>query len=284
MSLSSQPLFLFGAGYSGQYLARIWQGPVYASYRSPSSRAEIEQLGLIPVDAQSPEAIAAIIDDAHILVSPPPDAHGCPALRALHPVIAQAASVTYLSTTGVYGDRAGGWVFETTPPRPGQTRSQRRLAAEQDWIAARPDICIARLPGIYGPGRSAFDRLAQGTARRIIKPQQVFSRIHVEDLATALLALIGQGANGIFHICDDVAAPPQDVIAFAATCQGSDAGPEISILDPSLSDMTRSFYAECKRVSNAKIKAVTGWVPRYPSYREGLKAINAGVIASAVER
>ena len=275
MRLSPAPLFLFGAGYSGQYLARIWQGPVYASYRSESSRALIDRLGLIAVDALSAKAIAAIIGGAHVLVSTPPDSDGCPALRMLHPVIGQAASVTYLSTTGVYGDRAGGWVFETTPPRPGQARSQRRLAAEQDWAAIRPDVCIARLPGIYGPGRSAFDRLAQGAARRIIKPQQVFSRIHVEDLATALLALIQHDASGVFHICDDVAAPPQDVIAFAAACQEVDAGPEIPISDASLSDMARSFYAECKRVSNSKLKAVTGWTPRYPSYREGLTAIQA---------
>ena len=166
--------------------------------------------------------------------------------------------------------------MEWSAPNPQSERAKRRLAAERAWQARSDRVSIVRLPGIYGSGRSAFDRLTNGRARRIIKPGQVFSRAHVEDIASGIHALIGSGARSVFNLCDDLAAPPQDVIHYAAALAGIEPPPEIRIEDADLSPMGRSFYAECKRVSNARLKAVAGWRPKYPTYREGLKAIIRG--------
>lgn len=212
---------------------------------------------------------------AHLLVSAAPDEKGCPAWRTLSDYADEAASVTYLSTTGVYGDLDGGWAMEWSPTQPSSKRGERRVQAEQAWQSASPRVRLVRLPGIYGPGRSAFDRLESGSARRIVKPGQVFSRIHVEDIAGGLLALIKAQAFGAYNLCDDLAAPPQDVISHAAELMGTEPPPEIAFDEAELSPMARSFYSECKRVSNARIKATTGWRPLYPTYREGLSAILA---------
>jgi nucleoside-diphosphate-sugar epimerase len=190
--------------------------------------------------------------------------------------------VTYLSTTGVYGDLGGGWAFEWSEPTPQSRRAKARALAEDQWRAATGGrVRIVRLPGIYGPGRSAFDRLREGTARRIVKPGQVFSRVHVDDIASGLLALhqrpeAAEQAGGVFHLCDDEPAPPQDVIAHAAELLGMAPPPEIPIEEAGLSAMAASFYAECKRISNARTKAALNWRPKYPTYREGLAAILAG--------
>lgn len=273
MTDQSQPLFLFGPGYSGQALAAIWDGPAFGSVRSAESRQKLAGTGVQPVGIDDPDTLQSALKGTHVVISAPPRDEGCPALKALADKVSAAESITYLSTTGVYGDLHGGWVMEWSPVSPGSPRATRRVKAEEAWAKACPDLRIVRLPGIYGPGRSAFDRLREGRARRIEKPGQVFSRIHVEDIASGLKALLTSKATGVFHLCDDEAAPPQDVIAYGAQLLGIQPPPLIPFEGADLSPMAKSFYSECKRVSNARVKAVTGWRPQYPTYRDGLRAI-----------
>lgn len=272
----SEPLFLFGAGYSGQALARLYPGRVMASFRSEKSREKLSEASIEAIDLNQQDALRRSVRGAHLLISAPPDEAGCPAFQRLSEFSNTAASITYLSTTGVYGDLRGGWAMEWCAPKPQSDRARRRVAAETAWRRVAALVRIVRLPGIYGPGRSALDRVRQGTARRIIREGQVFSRIHVDDIAAGLLALLKSERAGVFHLCDDEAAPPQDVIKYAADLTGVPPPPEIAFEDADLSAMARSFYAECKRVSNAKIKAATGWRPLYANYRDGLSAILAG--------
>ena len=274
MTDPSDPLFLFGPGYSAQKLAEVWPGPAFGSVRSDDKRAKLELQGIAPVSIRDTAALGGFVSGSHLVISAPPNEQGCPALQLIGAATARsAASVTYLSTTGVYGDRQGGWVAEWSDPAPGSERASRRHAAERAWTDAYPNVRLVRLPGIYGPGRSAFDRLRSGRAQRIVKKGQVFSRIHVDDIAEGLKALILAEGEGVFHLCDDMAAPPQDVITHAAGLIGVDPGPLIDFDDAELSDMARSFYSECKRVTNARAKAVSGWRPSFPTYREGLAAI-----------
>lgn len=274
----SEPLFLLGPGYSGHALARIWPGKVYGTVRSERSRDKLAGSVIEPVEINQPDALKRCVAGAHLVISAPPEATGCPAFDLVGAHIASTRSVTYLSTTGVYGDLRGGWAMEWTAPNPTSDRARRRVQAEQIWSSASEAVRIVRLPGIYGPGRSALDRVRSGKARRIVRDGQVFSRIHVDDIATGLKALLGAGQTGVYHICDDEAAPPQDVIAFAADLLQVAPPPEVPFEQADLSDMARSFYSECKRVSNAKIKAATGWRPSYPTYREGLSAIHESEI------
>lgn len=210
-----------------------------------------------------------------VLVSIPPDADGDPGLKAVEAAgLKPGAWVGYLSTTGVYGDRGGGWVCEDSALAATAARSVRRIAAERGW--ARHGAQLFRLAGIYGPGRSALDRLRAGDAQRIIKPGQVFSRIHVDDIVSALRLSMTHPAPGrAYNLCDDEPAPPQDAIAFAAHLLGVPPPPETPFDAATLSPMAASFYADNRRVSNARAKAELGWRPRYPSYREGLTAILA---------
>lgn len=230
---------------------------------------------LKPVSSADEADLRTATNGAHVLISSPPDENGCPALTALGAFADAAASVTYLSTTGVYGDLGGGWAMEWSTPRPQSERARRRAAAERAWQQTVDTARIVRLPGIYGPGRSALDRVRGGSARRIIKDGHVFSRAHVDDIASGVQALIRCDARGPFNLCDDLAAPPQDVIGFASELLGLEPPPGTRFEDTVLSPMARSFYSECKRVSNARLKAVTGWRPRFPTYRDGLSAIHA---------
>jgi len=186
------------------------------------------------------------------------------------------AWIGYLSTVGVYGDHGGGWVDETTPLKPVSQRSVERVAAEGAWeaIAASRGVPLAilRLSGIYGPGRNAFVNLAEGKARRLVKPGQVFNRIHVEDIAGSLQLLADDAIGGIFNVTDDEPAPPQDVVEFAAKLAAVPVPPEIDFDTATLSPMARSFYGENKRVSNARMKR-TGYTFSYPTYREALAAL-----------
>jgi len=280
-------LFVFGYGYSARALARHLGWPVVATARDAEKAAALEAEGVIPLDPADREALAAALADATaILVTAPPDDHGCPGLSALVPALAEANAypdwIGYLSTTGVYGDREGGWVFETSPLAARSIEGARRVRAERDWLEVARGMGLTtqvfRLPGIYGPGRSAFERLATGKARRIVKPGQVFSRIHVDDIASGLAASIAAPrAGGIYNLCDDEPAPPQDVIAYAAELMGVEPPPE-EPWDPA--DPSR-FYAENKRVSNARAKAELGWRPAFPTYREGLAAIFKALPRSA---
>jgi nucleoside-diphosphate-sugar epimerase len=217
-----------------------------------------------------------------VLVTAPPDAEGCPGLRTLVPVMARTGAfpdwLGYLSTTGVYGDRQGGWVFETSRIAAQSMEGARRAAAERDWLQVGAGmgltVAIFRLPGIYGPGRSTLDRVREGRARRISSPGQVFSRIHVEDLAEGLAASLARPrAGAIYNLCDDEPAPNSQVIAHAAALLGQAPPPEIPLAEAKLPPQAQRFYAETKRVSNARAKAELGWRPHYPTYREGLGAI-----------
>jgi nucleoside-diphosphate-sugar epimerase len=241
--------------------------------------------------SSSPELRQAIGQADTALVSIPQDEDGDPVLRACDDALIGAPhlrSVVYLSTVGVYGDRAGAWVDEATPPDPDSGRGRNRLAAEQGWqdLGKNRGIAVAvlRLAGIYGPGRNALLQVAGGKARRIVKPGQIFNRIHVDDIAQAIDAAFSRRAHGIFNVADDEPSPPGDPLAFAAKLLGVDPPPEIPFAEgaPSMSPLALSFWQECRRVRNDKLKRELGVTLRYPTYREGLSAlldaerINAG--------
>jgi len=283
-------LFCFGLGYSALHLARIASAQgwtVSGTARSTKSAERIAAEGFDPFvfDGQrpGPGIGGALASATHVVISAPPGEDGDPVLRH-HVDDLQAASslawIGYLSTVGVYGDHQGGWVDETSETRPTSQRSRRRLAAEDAWRAfgaqTNRRVQIFRLSGIYGPGRSAIDRLQEGTARRIVKPGQVFNRIHVADIASTLSAAIaGKGSQQIYNVTDDEPAPPQDVIAFAAKLLQMAPPPEVAFTDAELSTMAASFYADNKRVSNARLHEDLGVKLKFPSYREGLAAIAA---------
>jgi nucleoside-diphosphate-sugar epimerase len=225
------------------------------------------------------DAPAVLRGVTHLLSSVPPDADGDPVLRhhaADLAALPGLAWVGYLSTTGVYGDRQGGWVDEDSNLTPGTERGRRRLAAERAWLASGLPVHLFRLAGIYGPGRNQLAGLRAGTAQRIDKPGQVFSRIHVDDIATVLAASIACPSPGrAYNVCDNEAAPPAEVVAHAAGLLGMAPPPLVPFATAELSPMARSFYADSKRVDNARIKAELGVALRYPTYREGLAALLA---------
>jgi len=220
------------------------------------------------------------------LISIPQDAAGDPVLRAFGDAFAQAPrlrAIVYLSTVGVYGDCGGAWVDEATPAKSTSARSRERLAAEAEWqaLGARRGIGVAilRLAGIYGPGRSALTQVKRGDARRIVKPGQVFNRIHVGDIAQAIDAAIACRAAGIFNVADDEPTPPGEPLAFAAQLLDVPPPPEIPFAHaaPAMSELALSFWQECRRVKNDKLKRELGVRLRYPTYREGLRTLlNAG--------
>ena len=279
-------LFTFGYGFSaaalGTQLAKAgWS--LAASYRRDEDGERLRALGVEAVPVHDPAALTAELKFANaVLVTAAPDAEGCPGLRTLVPALARGGAfpdwLGYLSTTGVYGDRQGGWVFETSRLSAQSMEGARRVAAERDWLDVGKGMglttTIFRLPGIYGPGRSTFDRLREGRAKRISAPGQVFSRIHVDDLAAGLVASIARPrAGGIYNLCDDEPAPNSEVVAYAAGLLGLPVPPEIPLGDAQLKGPAQRFYAETKRVSNARAKAELGWRPAYPTYREGLAAV-----------
>lgn len=279
-------LLIFGYGFSGAAFARRMsrQGwSVAATHRRAEDAGRLAADGVVPVWLQDRAALARETAAAEaVLVTAPPDAEGCPGLRTLVPVMARTGAfpdwLGYLSTTGVYGDRQGGWVFETSRIAAQSMEGARRAAAERDWLQVGAGmgltVAIFRLPGIYGPGRSTLDRVREGRARRISSPGQVFSRIHVEDLAEGLAASLARPrAGAIYNLCDDEPAPNSQVIAHAAALLSQAPPPEIPLAEARLPPQAQRFYAETKRVSNARAKAELGWRPLYPTYREGLGAI-----------
>ncbi|CAN5870033.1 SDR family oxidoreductase [soil metagenome] len=281
-------LFIFGLGFSGLEIAKLakasgWDvaGTCRSAEKAVSLRAQgFEVHRFDGTAALAPEAVG---DGAHVLCTIAPGSVGDPALRTSAPLLRRARWLGYLSTTGVYGDQNGAWVDEETPPRPVRQRNVERLAAERAWQAmgleARVAVDIFRLPGIYGPGRSAIDQVKAGTARRIDKPGQVFSRIHIEDIAGTVLVAISRPRGGnVYNVADDLPAAAADVTAFACELLGKPVPPAVpwEEIAPSLSEMARSFYAENRRVRNDRIKDELGVVLRYPTYREGLRAIAAG--------
>jgi nucleoside-diphosphate-sugar epimerase len=278
-------LFIFGLGYSGLEIAKLAKAAgwtVAGTVRDADKARQFSAEGLEThlFDGTTTLPRAAIDGATHILCTIAPGSAGDPALRTCGALLREARWLGYLSTTGVYGDQGGGWVDETMPAKPGQPRSIDRLAAERAWQAAGLEagaaVDIFRLPGIYGPGRSAIDQVRAGTARRIDKPGQVFSRIHVEDIAaTVVAALTRRSPGAIYNVADDLPAPSGDVIAYACELLALPVPPLIpwDQAAPAMSAMARSFYAENRRVRNDRIKQELGVALRYPTYREGLRAI-----------
>jgi nucleoside-diphosphate-sugar epimerase len=280
-------LFCFGLGFTAAALCRRLKAEGWAiagTGQSERSVAEIAAQGFnaLPFDGSAPGRGVpdALVRATHVLTSVPPDERGEPVLIHHGQDIAAAPHlrwIGYLSTVGVYGDANGGWVDEDSPTDPGLDRARRRLASEAHWqtlhLLSRR-VVIFRLAGIYGPGRSALDTVRSGTARRIVKPGQVFNRIHVDDIATVLAAsMAGAGSHGLYNVADDEPAPPQDVIAHAARLLGLAPPPEEDFAAARLSPMSASFYAKNQRVRNGRIKADLGVRLAYPDYHAGLAAI-----------
>jgi nucleoside-diphosphate-sugar epimerase len=270
-------LLSLGHGYSARALARrlVHKGwRVIGTTRNPAKaeafRAEGVEALLWPADLGP-----ALAEATHILASAAPDAKGDPFLQAV-PEIAGAGVewVGYLSTIGVYGDHQGGWVDEETPLTPMSDRGRQRVLSEGQWLATGLPVHVFRLAGIYGPGRGPFEKVRDGTARRIIKPDQVFSRCHVEDIAQVLEASIRQPAPGTaYNVCDDDPAPPEDVLSHAALLLGLPEPPAVPFDQADMSSMARSFYGESRRVRNDRIKRDLGVRLLYPTYRDGLAAL-----------
>jgi len=272
-------LLSIGHGYSAQALARLLQPQgwhIIGTTRSPEKADHLREMGVEAVIWPG-EALAPLLARAtHVLASVSPDGAGDPVLAAHGADIAAARPewVGYLSTTGVYGDHQGGWVDEATALTPGTTRGRWRVRAEAQWQALGVPLHIFRLAGIYGPGRGPFAKVRAGTARRILKPGQVFSRIHVEDIATTLAASIARPDPGaVYNVCDNDPAPPEDVIAHAAHLLGLPVPPAEDWDKAEMTPMARSFYAESKRVRNDRILTALGVTLRYPDYRAGLAAL-----------
>jgi nucleoside-diphosphate-sugar epimerase len=277
-------LLSIGHGFSARALAArlVPQGwRIVGTTRSPDKADAIADTSVEPVVWPGADLGALIAQFPNVLVSAGPDSAGDPVLNAVEDAVTRAAPdlrwVGYLSTTGVYGDHDGDWVDEDTPLTPSTKRGRARVTAEARWQAI-PDLPlhIFRLAGIYGPGRGPFAKVRAGTARRIIKPGQVFSRIHVEDIAQALeLSLQRPDPGAVYNLCDDDPAPPQDVIAHAAELLGLPVPPAIPFDQADMTPMARSFYAESKKVRNDRIKQALGWAPQFPTYRAGLAALLA---------
>lgn len=276
-------LLVFGLGYSGGAVARQALAAglrVSATSRDPSRVMAPEGVAMVRFGAPLPDGVT------HVLATAAPDEAGDPVLAAYGPALAGCASLRwagYLSTTGVYGDRGGAWVDEATAVAPGQARSARRVAAEQAWaeLAERVAVDLFRVAGIYGPGRSAFEDIRAGRARRVVKPGHAFGRIHVDDIAGAVLAAVAQDVPPgvrVLHLADDVPAESAAVIEEAARLLGADLPPAVAFEDAvaAMSPMARSFWAENRKVSSARTQEVLGYRWRYPSYREGLKGIKEG--------
>jgi nucleoside-diphosphate-sugar epimerase len=280
-------LFCFGLGYVATALARTLAPrgfSIAGTHRSEAGIAAMSAEGQDgwQFDGTQPVAAEALEEVSHVLVSIPPEEDGDPVLRHHRDLLAQQARqfewVGYLSTTGVYGDRAGEWVDETSRLEPVTARGGRRVAAEAEWRALQEGfglpVHIFRLAGIYGPGRNQLAAIRDGTARRIVKPGQAFSRVHVEDIVGILTSSIARPRPGaVYNVCDDEPAPPQEVVAHAARLLGRAPPPEIPIEEAALTPMAQSFFSESKRVSNRLVKDELGYRFRYPTYREGLAAL-----------
>jgi nucleoside-diphosphate-sugar epimerase len=274
-------LFILGLGYSARHFVRLFGGRfshIAGTVRDPAQRGDLADIEVHAFSGSSlaHETIERIRDADVLLVSIPPGSAGDPAIAAFSGLLAAGSDrkIVYLSTIGVYGDHAGGWVDESTPPKADLDRTRMRVAAEQAWTdTTGGGAAILRLAGIYGPGRNALVTLRAGTARRIIKPGQVFNRIHVNDIASAIMAAIHHPSGGTWNVCDNEPAPPQDVIAYAAKLMNVAPPPEEPFETAEMSAMARSFYASSARVSNAKMKRELGITLAYPTYRHALEAL-----------
>jgi nucleoside-diphosphate-sugar epimerase len=279
-------LFCFGFGYSARAIAKRLRTELEAAWgttREPDKVDRIAMQAVRPIlfdgTERQPAVSTALAKADHVLVAIPPGKAGDPVLAHHGEDLAalKPRSLVYLSTVGVYGDHGGAWVDEESECRPVSERSRLRLQAEAEWQRFAEEtgvpVAIIRLAGIYGPRRGPFEKVRCGTARRIVKPGQVFNRIHVDDIATIVEAAFTKCADGVFNGVDDEPAPPQDVIAYAAELLGTPPPPEVAFEDAELTPMARSFYGENKRVRNDKIKRELGVQLAFPTYREGLGAL-----------
>ena len=285
-------LLCFGLGYSAEHFVAAYGdgyeriiGTVRGAERAAVLNAHLSgRLKALVFDGKSPtpELRHAIVEAQAVLISIPQDEHGDPVLRTFAGEFAHTrrlCALVYLSTLGVYGDHGGAWVDEDTPANPASPRARNRRAAEQTWQDFGKShgvaVAVLRLAGIYGPGRNAFTQISRGDAHRIVKSSQVFTRIHVADIAQAIDAALAQRADGIFNVADDEPSPAGDPLAFAAQLMGTTPPPEISYDEAvaSMSPMAKSFWQECRRVKNDKLKRVLGVSLRYPTYREGLRVL-----------
>jgi nucleoside-diphosphate-sugar epimerase len=284
-------LVCFGFGYSAERFFQMFGrkftsvvGTVRDAERAAALSANGTNLKGLAFDGNSAasELRTALAEANAVLVLVPPGENGDPVLRVLGDQLASAAnlqSIVYLSTVGVYGDCGGAWVDESMPTKPGAPRSCERLAAERAWLDLDDrygiPVAILRLAGIYGPGQNALVQVASGKARRIVKPGQIFNRIHVDDIAQVIDAAFRQRASGIFNVTDDEPTPPGEPIAFAAGLLGVAPPAEIAFdsVASSMSPMALSFWQECRRVHNDKLKRGLGVTLLYPTYREGLRAL-----------
>ena len=283
-------LFCFGLGYSGRALARDLLQEGWTVAGTCREAEEIQALDgpalevfLFPGRAVSPPLLDALKQATHLLSTVPPGEDGDPVLNALEEEIAGKAWdwVGYLSTTGVYGHRQGGWVDESTPPRPDTDRGRRRLQAEAHWRRLHTGkglpVHVFRLAAIYGPGRNSLVRVRQGRARRIQQPGLFFNRIHLEDLVQVLRASMSHPRPGaVYNVADDLPAPPGEVVSYACDLLGVAPPPWQTLAEAGVSPLAQSFYQDSKRVSNRLIKEELGVRLRYPDYRAGLKALMAG--------
>lgn len=275
--MRQKTLLCFGFGYSAAALSRAlardaWR--IIGTRRTQSPHANVD---IVAFNGEASPTLQHEVETADaILLSIPPDARGDAALRAYSEAFAARRHgwIGYLSTTGVYGHRGGGWVSERTTRAPQSEQAVRRALAEDQALALPRPGCIFRLPGIYGPGRSALDRVSEAGTISWIKPGQVFSRIHVADLADALMRSMAASQPGsVYNVCDDEPAPPEAVLRYAAALRDLPAPREAAFDAALLSPMAQRFWAENKRVNNARIKAELNWQPHFPSYREGLSSI-----------
>jgi nucleoside-diphosphate-sugar epimerase len=276
--MAAMMLLSLGHGYTAQALARVllplgWQ--VTGTVRDPAAMARVAATGVTPVSWPC-DLTPLLAQATHVLASAAPDGTGDPFLNAQAATLAASRPVWmgYLSTTGVYGDHQGAWVDEDTALAPTTQRGRWRVQAERQWQGTGLPLHVFRLAGIYGPGRGPFEKVRDGTARRIIKPGQVFSRIHVDDIAQVLAASMAAPSPGaIYNVCDDDPAPPEDVLSYAAHLLGL-PDPPAEPYDPArMTPMAASFYAESKRVRNDRIKRDLGVRLRFPDYRAGLAAL-----------
>ncbi|QGP79795.1 SDR family NAD(P)-dependent oxidoreductase [Sphingobium sp. CAP-1] len=260
-------MLILGMGYTASRLAVRLRGE---GWRVTGVRRNADSDALAFDDDSAVRA--AMADATHILSSVPPEGEGDPVLIRYGDAIAQAPALWsgYLSSTGVYGDAAGAWVDESSPV--GAGRRMARARADADWGALRPDMRRFRLPGIYGPGRSALDRVREGRAHRIDLPDQIFSRAHVDDIVAGVIASIHHGPAGTYNLADDLPCAQNRLIEEACAILGRPVPPLLTLEDAQLSPMARAFYAENRRVANGRAKRLLGWTPLYPTYAQGLRA------------
>lgn len=279
-------LLVFGGGWLGRAAALEALrrgGEAVATSRDPATRAALEAEGVAAVDPADEAALTAAVGQATaVLITTPPDSQGCPGLKALIPAITASGAwpdwIGYVSSTAVFGDRAGGWAFEDDDLNAASLEGARRVRAERDWLDAGRGMGLTvqlfRLPALYGPGRSPLERLRDGTARIVRKPGQIFNRVHLDDAVSGLFASMARPHPGAaYTLCDDEPSAADVVIEGAAKRLGLPLPPEVDLDDPSVSDAMRRFYRDSKRLSNAKAKAELGWRPKYPGWREGLEAM-----------